>query len=180
MYFIVDIEATCWEKPNNPDLNEIIEIAIIVCDSDFQIVSSWNSFVKPIVNQKLSPFCSKLTGIKQYHLENAKNLQQVISEFNNWFCPHFSTNATQIEWYTWGDWDVKALKKDCERQSIIFPFGEHRNLRAIYIQKRNNGLNSKCNLREAVIRENLQLEKWHRAIYDARAAAHIAKSIFRI
>lgn len=181
MYFIVDIEATCWEKPKVPDLNEIIDIAIIVCDDQYQIQSTYHSLVKPIVNQTLSPFCSKLTGIKQSDLSAAPTLDVVMNEFKSWFTTNHDSDANSITWYTWGDWDLKCLMNNCDRQSISFPFGKHANMRTMYIAKRNYGVNYRCNLREVVTKENIyHLPKQHRALHDARALASIARLIHQI
>jgi hypothetical protein len=179
MYLVVDLEATCWESPKCRDLNEIIDIGIVICDDSFTILSSWSSLVRPTINTKLSPFCIKLTKIQQSQIDSAKPLNDVIKDFVTWFNQNFNQESQQVLWYSWGDWDVKCLNNDCERNNISFPFGEHRNLRNIYAEKRNNGNNNKCSIKQVLIKENItHINKLHRGLSDAQAAAHIARCIY--
>ena len=179
MYFIVDLEATCWEVSKVPDLNEIIDIGIVVCDDNYNILDSWTSFVKPKINTKLSGFCKKLTSIKQNDIDSALYLSDVINNFISWFENKFEVNPNQVTWCTWGSWDLKCLTADCNRNGILFPFSNHRNLKDIYYSFRNCDRSDKISLKEVILRENIAFnDKLHRGITDAFAAAKIAKLIF--
>jgi len=85
MYLIIDLEATCWEAPNTPDINEIIDMGIVVCDSSYEVISSWNNLVKPKIRTKLSPFCRRLTSITQESIDKAALFESVIFDFREWF-----------------------------------------------------------------------------------------------
>jgi inhibitor of KinA sporulation pathway (predicted exonuclease) len=178
MYFIIDLEATCWENSKSPDLNEIIDIGIIVCNSKYEKINSWESLVKPSKNVLLSSFCKKLTSIKQNQIDSAKSLKNVFDDFYNW-CNINNYKPTDYVWYTWGSWDLGCLIGDCERNKISFPFGEHRDLKVIYMQKKGLSLGDKCSVKDVLIRENLgDGVGLHRAMADASAAAKIAKFVF--
>jgi len=180
MYLIVDLEATCFEIPKTPDLNEVIDIGIVVCDHNFNIIGSWTKLVKPKINVKLSGFCLRLTKIQQQQIDEAQPLVSVINEFKQHYQNKYQNNLDNIIWYTWGDWDVKCLNNDCNRNEIPFPFGQHKNLRNIYAQERNDGITNKCSIKEVLHRENLQnIYRLHRGIGDAYAAAHIARIIYQ-
>jgi 3'-5' exoribonuclease 1 len=178
MYFIVDLEATCWENPKTPDLNEIIDIGIIVCNDNYEKINSWESLVRPKFNTRLSGFCKKLTSIKQSDVDAAQYLGNVFDNLSNW-CKINHYDPTSHIWYTWGSWDLGCLIGDCERNKIAFPFGEHRDLKTIYMQKKGLSFRDKCNVKEVLIREGLgDGVGLHRAMADAFAAAKIAKVIF--
>lgn len=180
MYLIVDLEATCFEIPKTPDLNEVIDIGIVICDQDFNIIDSWTKLVKPKINTKLSGFCLRLTKIQQQHIDNAESLDSVINCFRQHFSDKYQYSLDSIVWYTWGEWDVKCLNNDCQRNNIPFPFGQHRNLRNIYAKERNAGIINKCSIKEVLQKENLQnIYRLHRGIGDAYAAAHIARILFQ-
>lgn len=176
--FVVDLEATCFENPKKPDINEIIEIGIVLCDADYNILYKWSSFVQPKINRHLSNFCKKLTSIKQFEIDQAMQFVDVAQLFQKEFETRYGIDTRAVIWCTWGDWDLKCLIDNCKRHEIEMPFGEYQNLRTIYINKRNDGINNKCGLREVLVRENLDpIPKHHRALIDAEAAARIAKFI---
>jgi len=179
MYFIVDLEATCWEIPKTPDLNEIIDIGIVVCDDQYSIIDSWTSFVRPKFNLKLSSFCKKLTSIKQIEVDEAPSISEVICSFNDWFTVKFKTNPKDISWLTWDNWDLKCLISDCLRNQIDFPFSSHYDLKYIYSIIRKCKKSDKLGLREVLDRENIICpDNLHRGLVDAIVAAKIAKSIY--
>lgn len=62
---VLDFEATC-EKDSKTFLNEIIEIPVVMLDlSRNRVIAEFHRYVKPVVNPKLTPFCTELTGITQ-------------------------------------------------------------------------------------------------------------------
>lgn len=180
MYFIVDLEATCWEIPKVPDLNEIIDIGVVLCNYRYDVVSTWSSLVRPKVNQKLSSYCKKLTKISQESVDTAEPLSLVISNLKLWLTTHHNKCSQTIPWYTWGSWDHKCLTADCFRNGIDFPFGEHRDLKPIYASMRNNGSSNGCNLKDVLQKEGLltPTDRFHRGIGDALATAKIARLIY--
>lgn len=178
MYLVVDLEATCWEKPKVPDLNEIIDIGIVVCDNEYNVIDTWSSFVKPKTNTSLSSFCRKLTSITQADVDSASYFGEVLPLFVLWMEEKFKS-VDSLVWYTWGSWDLKCLTSDCERHSLKFPFGEHRNLKDIYSEIRACSKKDKLSLKEVISRESVYFPyKLHRGLTDAVAAAKVAKILF--
>lgn len=178
---VVDLEATCFENPKQPDLNEIIEIGIILCDADFNILYKWSSFVRPKINKTLSGFCKKLTHITQEEIDTALEFVDVLQLFQREFETKYGIDTKALIWCSWGDWDLKCMINNCKRNSVDIPFGDYENLRTIYINKRNDGVNNKCGLRDVLIRENIDdITQHHRALYDAEGAARIAKFIKKL
>ena len=60
---IVDLEATCWERPRHePEAMETIEIgALLVDPEDPARPSEYQGFVRPVRSPELSEFCKRLT-----------------------------------------------------------------------------------------------------------------------
>lgn len=179
MKLIVDLEATCWEIPKVPDLNEIIDIGIVVTDDSYSILDSWTSFVRPRINTKLSSYCRKLTTIKQSDVDSAPYLAEVITSFHQWYLERFNSTTKEVAWFTWGSWDLKCLTGDCFRNNIVLPFGEHRNLKDIYFVERNCEKTDKLSVKEVLIREGIYFpDKLHRGRSDATATAKIAQAVY--
>lgn len=181
MYLLVDLEATCWEVPKTPDLNEIIDIGVVVCDENYEILGTWSSFVKPKFNYRLSPFCKRLTKIRQEEVDAAQGFDVVLPSFVAWFIENHKVSPSEIPWFTWGSWDLKCLNADCARNNLVFPFGEHRNLKDIYTEKRNVQRGDKCSVKEVLVKEGIIHNfRLHRGLNDALAAASIARVIARL
>lgn len=115
---VVDLEATCWE--NNYDKNlqydqEIIEIGVVSLNQYERKVERYDSYlVKPIYSDKLSPFCKDLTGITQEEVDQGGTLAEALDDIYK----NYSTRVMA----SWGSWDVKRLRWDCENKGVYNPF----------------------------------------------------------
>jgi len=89
-YFVViDFEATCEEKNPSDYPHEIIEFpAVLVSTESQQIVDHFHSFVRPVINPKLSDFCKNLTGVEQKVVDGADPFPLVHARFLEWMDRH--------------------------------------------------------------------------------------------
>ena len=79
--FILDFEATCL-KDMRLKPQEIIEFPCVKFNTKtLEVESTFQSYVQPIFNPKLSPFCIKLTGISQEKVDAAPQFPEV--KFNS-------------------------------------------------------------------------------------------------
>lgn len=63
---VIDLEATCSNDGSISGSNmEIIEIGACWVNPQGKIIDTFQSFVRPVVNIILTPFCTQLTTIKQ-------------------------------------------------------------------------------------------------------------------
>jgi inhibitor of KinA sporulation pathway (predicted exonuclease) len=71
-YFcVLDFEATCQES-NKDYTMEIIEFPVVMIDTQpLLIESTFQMYVKPIINPTLSDYCTQLTGITQETVDSA-------------------------------------------------------------------------------------------------------------
>jgi len=110
-FLILDFEATCIDNKGEKFRNEIIEFPIVVLDPNTgEIVSEFREYVKPILNRKLSAFCTSLTGIQQDTVDTAEEFPTV---YQNMKCflktIHHENQLKNIVFVTCGDWDLQHM-----------------------------------------------------------------------
>lgn len=173
MYFVVDIEATCWERRKVKDNNEIIEIGVVACSDQGEVLGTFQSFVRPVICPRLSKFCKELTKIRQEWVDAAQTLSFVVPQMQEWAKSDFDIDSASVPWAAFGNWDESCLRRDCERHRLSSPFGRFINLKDLYAEY--SGC-AQCGLKEALKVENLVWEgKSHRALDDAINAAKLAR-----
>ncbi|NUO02670.1 MAG: exonuclease domain-containing protein [Saprospiraceae bacterium] len=170
MNFIVfDLEATCWEGSPTSLQQEIIEIGAVRLDEYGEIDGVFQSFVRPMINQVLSPFCIQLTGISQIDVNRSGRFPEVARAFQDW-----------IEVYdedyllcSWGNFDKKQLVADCRLHHLDDEWLDpHINLKQQYQEFKK--LRQPRGLKASVIAEGLEFSgRHHRAIDDAENLAQI-------
>lgn len=174
-YLIVDLEATCSKNmvlfPREE--MEIIEIGAVLLEAtSLEIVSSFETFVRPVRHPKLTPFCTELTTITQAQVDGAPGYKEALNRFQNWFRPFGPSHFC-----SWGEYDRHQFQRDCQRHHVGYPFlSKHLNLKTAYSEAL--GLSRKFGMAEAMQRINLPLEgTLHRGIDDARNMARIVQTL---
>lgn len=128
-FIVVDLEATCWKQGSTPARMETIEIgALRLRERTFEIESEFQTFVRPVSEPVLSPFCLTLTGIRQDEVESAEAFPAAFARFSRW------VESTESIWCSWGDYDRKQLLADAARHAIALPpwLERHVNLKRLY------------------------------------------------
>jgi len=103
-YIILDLEATCDDKSQIQ--NEIIEIGAIKLNGHLEKIDEFQSFIRPIVNPILTPFCKNLTTIEQSDVDSAADFPEVLSKFQKWIGEDYVLGS-------WGFYDKNQFEKDC-------------------------------------------------------------------
>lgn len=136
-YFAIsDWEATCsdngWNKSNRM---EIIEFASIITDINFNVKKEFDMFVQPILNPQLSDYCKNLTTIQQTDIDKASTFAIILSKFKE--CMRkISTVNDDFLFCSWGRYDEKQLRSDCELHNVKYPFNDmHCNLKEVVAKK---------------------------------------------
>lgn len=170
LIYVIDIESSCWNR-NDPDegVNEIIEVGSTVIDMKEKRILPWKSFyIKPI-KSKISPFCTKLTGITQEIVDR----EGVGFDFA---CRSLDEATHGITWASWGDYDRETFKDQCGRENIPYPFGKtHINIKNVFAL--TNGLKKEVSIPDAL--EILDLKftgSYHRGGPDSFNAAKVLVS----
>jgi len=174
-YVIVDLEATCWEGGSNIEIMEIIEIgAVILESSQGPAVEEFSAFVKPVIEPILSDFCMRLTSIRQSDVDNADNFKVVFPRFIDWI------GSQPFILCSWGAYDLKQFRADCERHKIPLPesFLRHINLKQEFADLK--GIKP-CGMAKSLQILGIKLEgTHHRGIDDVRNIAKIAVKVLPI
>ncbi|MBX2816793.1 MAG: exonuclease domain-containing protein [Saprospiraceae bacterium] len=173
MKFIVfDLEATCWLGSPPNDVQEIIEIGAIMMDNYGTEISTFNKFVRPRVNQRLSAFCVELTTIKQEWVDRANYFPEVIEMFQDWA----QMDEDDYLLASWGPDDMRMLHSDCRLHDVAQEWLSPRiDLKKQYTRIRM--LRKPAGLRKALRLEGIEFEGTaHRAIDDAINTGKIFKS----
>ena len=165
-FIIYDLEATCWETKteSNGKAQEIIEIGGLKINEYGEIMSRFESFVRPTIYPQLSDFCQRLTTITQVDVNQADTFPVVIEDFLDWI------GLNDEEEYllcSWGFFDKKAFAKNCQIHDLDDSWTTaHISLKHQY--PRIKGLAYAIGLHKAVEREGFEFEgAHHRGIDDA-------------
>jgi 3'-5' exoribonuclease 1 len=129
---VIDLEATCCDEGSIPaSEQETIEIGAVFVDCDYQVVSTFESFVRPVRHPQLTAFCKQLTGITQQQVDSAKPFCDAFPLFVKWILeydpPEQDTSdpsATAFTIASWGKFDRQQIERDCGYHMVIFRF-EH-------------------------------------------------------
>lgn len=167
---VCDLEATCWNDGEELaiDKMEIIEIGCVLANMDGTIQDEFCTFVSPVVNPILSPFCSSLTGISQNDVDSAPSFEETIGSLDNWL------DERAICWGSWGNFDNKLLLSEARRNGIESKFLSipHINLKRAW--RRTTKKRRQNSLGEALRYHGLEFEgSPHRGIDDARNTARL-------
>ncbi|XP_064077564.1 3'-5' exoribonuclease 1-like [Macrobrachium nipponense] len=122
-YIIIDFEATCDAHPHNLR-HEIIEFpAVLVSTKKKKIVSKFHSYVRPVINPKLTTFCTNLTGITQEQVNFAPEFPEVLQKFEVWLKEHkLKVDMKTFAVVTDGPWDMgRFLYHQCKISKVPYP-----------------------------------------------------------
>ncbi len=162
-FLIVDLEATCWSGAPPNDIQEIIEIGVVMLDEYGEERSSFNQFVRPLVNERISVFCQELTGIEQEQVLRAQTFPNVIDLFLDWSEIGIDDHLL----VTWGGKDIHLLQNDCILHDLDYEWiSPHLNLKTAY--RHLKSLKKPIGLKKCIDWEGFEFEgRHHRAIDDA-------------
>lgn len=153
---VIDIEATCYEKGQEPPgfEPEIIEVGwafVDFKDGDPYQTRAGTQLICPQA-MELSPFCESLTGLTRSKLERAGvHLYDLTKALNS---------HRHYPWASWGDYDRRQLERECSRKAIPYPLGPtHLNLKTL--ASLTFGWPEELGMAEALSRLGLPLEGTH-------------------
>ncbi len=167
---VVDLEATCWDTSRPRSQMEIIEIGAVRLDAALTIVDEFACFVRPVVEPKLSQFCTALTTITQADVDAADMFAAVFGRFLEWI----GTGPYRL--CSWGFFDVGQFRLDCTRFGLVFPQefeSDHVNIKQLFADWKGV---RRCGMTAALDLLGLPLVgTHHRGIDDACNIARIVQ-----
>jgi 2'-phosphotransferase len=80
---VLDFEATC--ENNKRITQEVIEFPGVLVDVKAKkVISQIQLYCRPVVNSKLTPFCTELTGITQQTVDGGVSFREAWKDYNQW------------------------------------------------------------------------------------------------
>jgi len=126
---IVDIEATCWRGSTPPpgEQHEIIEVGVCNLDVRSGLPMDKRSILVKPTRSKVSPFCTKLTTLTQELVDTGGTFAEACITLERDY-----ETKTHL-WGSWGEYDHKMFRKQCESFGVSYPFSDHYvNLKAVF------------------------------------------------
>lgn len=154
-YVVLDLETTGLNYIND----DIIEIAALKLDDNFNEVGVYNTFVKLPGDKKIPAFIKDLTGITSDHLENGLELPKAMSALKS-----FIGGAIIVAQYAPFDLAWLAQHRIEPKRFICT-----KSLTATVEPEESSSLGVTCD------RLGIELENAHRAISDVKATAAVLK-----
>jgi 3'-5' exoribonuclease 1 len=172
-YLVIDVEATCDEDHRIPrEQTEIIEVGAVLCDgATLAPGAQFQTFVKPFRHPRLTPFCTRLTSIKQSDVDAAPGFAAAMQKLGTFLTE--SGAIGQFTFCSWGDYDRQQFARDERRVGTRAPLGsQHINLKERF--RMRSGDDAKLGCGQALRRVGLNFEGTaHRGIDDARNIARL-------
>jgi inhibitor of KinA sporulation pathway (predicted exonuclease) len=108
-------------KKEDPCHNEIVEFPVVIIDVKAQAIKSvFHTYVKPILEPIVTPFCTELTGITQEQVDGGVTLQDALKQLHL----HLGKEGlfgSEFIFLSCGDFDGRTLKKEAEKKQIFIP-----------------------------------------------------------
>lgn len=160
---VVDLEATCDQNAPAFDM-ETIEIGACWITGDGSVLDRFRSFVRPVSNPQLTPFCMSLTGISQADVDTAPLFPDAAEELRAFVIKYQQAGSV---WMSWGAYDRKQFERDSVRHSVIAPIAlRHQNAKRLFAKAQRIG--KEVGMVRACALADLQLTgTHHRALDDA-------------
>ena len=119
-YVFVDFEMQKIDKIHKEKRaickQEIIEIGAIMLDEEYNEISTFKRYVKPVYSKHISRQITELTGITDNYLFCRKNVAFEMEEFAKW-CLSFND---EIRVYAWSENDLKQITEEFTLKEIEY------------------------------------------------------------
>ncbi|MBM7661936.1 inhibitor of KinA sporulation pathway (predicted exonuclease) [Bacillus mesophilus] len=112
-FVFFDFEMLCSDKGMPFEEMEAIRLGAVKYDLETEKIEFFDRYIKPINTLPLSPFCKRLTGIKDTDLENAECFTEVIHAFLAWV-----NGIKKSRFFSWSTNDLTRLKHDLTKNQL--------------------------------------------------------------
>lgn len=170
---VVDLEATCWRRDPPPgQQSEIIEIGICALPLERLTPERKRGIIVKPTRSKVSEFCTSLTSITPEMADGGVTFAEACASIREGY------NAQDYLWTSWGGYDERMLRQQCESFGVTNPFGQHMNLKQVYADLRNKG--RRRGMARILQVEELGMEgRHHRGEDDAWNTARILAKLIK-
>lgn len=118
---VYDFECQCEEGTKNLTFNEIIEFPIVVIDvKQKKIIGEYQTYVKPTIHPKLTPFCTELTGITQEQVDGGIPLKEALGQVHT-FLEGLGIFNHEFVFMSCGDFDGNQIRREAIHKKLHIP-----------------------------------------------------------
>jgi len=169
---VIDLEATCWEgEPPEGQEREVIEIGICILDvASGRRLENPSILVKP-QRSTVSAYCTGLTTLTQEEVDCGVPFPKACRILREEY------GSEKRLWASYGDYDRKQVRRQCEASGIDYPFGDgHINVKSLFAIV--HGLSQEVRLDKAMEIMGWELEGiFHRGADDAWNIARLLSDV---
>ncbi|MDA3731748.1 exonuclease domain-containing protein [Niameybacter massiliensis] len=154
---------------------EIIQIGAVKLDEHFNLVSTFNHYIKPTFYKRLSPFIAELTQITPEQLEEGDLFPLVYETYLQFI------GEEEITWVVWGMSDMKELFRNVFYHHLDqAPLPKHFiNIQPYTSTYFNLSAKKLLKLEDAITKLELPLSHaFHNALHDAYYTAEIFRKVY--
>jgi inhibitor of KinA sporulation pathway (predicted exonuclease) len=133
---------------------------------DVTALPTFQSFVKPQIVPKITPFCTNLTGITQTQVDQGAVFPDMIEAWTT-FLEQYGCTPSTVVFGSWTDFDIKQLRLELTRNNLSVQFPNWIDLQRSYkLNQKGKGI---LGVKKALIEQGLEFEgREHSAIDDAK------------
>jgi DNA polymerase III epsilon subunit-like protein len=176
-------QVTADVRPEFQENNYIIDIGAVALNRDLEIVSQFQSLVKP--EEPITPFIQEMTGISNEMVAGEDLWSIVALHFEAWVSAMSrNDNLKQARLCAWGPYfDIKVLRAVYRKYNRFYPFNgtafgvETLSMAWHALSGRNNSSISVGSTAKEMGIE--PIGKYHRALVDADTTAKIMQRVFK-
>lgn len=179
-YIILDLEwNTAFDHRSKEYVNEIIEFGAVKLNQNLEEVSTFSSFVKPVIEKKLTSRVRKLTHITNEDVQNAEYYLPVSNAFAAW-----AGEDPETVFMSWGDMDIRALisNNGYSFHDVHIPYiHQYVDLQGLFMKQKNLPKAKQIGLSSAAEMVGLNPESFalHRALDDSILASECLRAIYQ-
>lgn len=170
LVLVVDLEATCTDLNMGDWDMETIEVAAVLASPNGVAGNRFQSFVRPMRNPQLTPFCKRLTGISQDDVNGAPSYPAAAEALRRFVEAQVDPS---VVWVSWGAYDLRQLERDSARHGVDNPLAmPHQNVKRLFAKAQKIG--KEVGMAKACDLAGLELlGTHHRALDDALNIARL-------
>ncbi len=178
-YIILDLEwNTAFDRARKEYVNEIIEFGAVKLDEELTQLDTFSSFVKPVIEKKLTSRVKKLTHITNEDVMNAERYLPVTDRFIDWV-----GEDPETVFMSWGDMDIRALISNNSfafRDFHIPYIRQYVDLQGCFMKQKSLPKSHQISLADAASMVSLDPESYtlHRALDDSVLASDCLRAIY--
>ena len=120
---VYDFECNCSKDRSAIKFNEIVEFPVVIIDlSTNQVAYEFHTYVRPVVEKELNPFCTELTGITNEMVlkEGTPTLQEALQNLHN-FLEEKGILSEEFVLCSCGDFDGNQLIREARFKNFSYP-----------------------------------------------------------